>query len=93
MYEPQVIVYGFDSLHRVVDYLFLKSPYITIDNMLSIANDMISVSEVNKVYAIDNTKILHKEFMKMIKSKDFVEQLIFEETVAKHGLLLKKKKA
>lgn len=91
MYEPQVFVYGFDSLHRVVDYLFLRSPYITIGNMLEIANDMISISEIKKVYAIDNTKILHKEFMKMMKSKDFVDTFIFEETVAKNGLLLKEK--
>lgn len=86
--EQKVYLYGFNKLHEVVKWQFLKSPYITIRNLCQTADYIASANpDVVKVWAVDDRPGLYWDYRDAM-THDFAEEFAFEDMVAREGLLL-----
>lgn len=92
MFRRQVYLYAFDKLHRVVDHTYLEEAAITIQNIRTVASNMLDMdNSIQAVYAIDNRRGLGREFHQTVTSHDFTKHLEFEDTVDYDGMLILKR--
>lgn len=84
--EKKVYLYGFDTLHKVLKWQFLKEPYISVANICQTADWIMSQNpDVVAVYAVDDRPGLYWDFRDACKH-DFAEEFAFEDMIAREGL-------
>ena len=85
--EKRVYLYAFDEVLRIVDTKFLMDDAISIVNMVRTANWMRSqYPQTVAIYAVDNRRGLHSEYLESMKTRDFTKQVEFADTVRREGI-------
>ena len=86
MYERRVYLYGFDSLHCIVDCEYIRGSSVSIWSINQIAREMMTNNVIKSVYAVDNSSRLAADYWKSVKSKDFTTHIEFEDFVKQNGI-------
>lgn len=85
----RVYLYAFNNVLEIVDAKFLEDDAISVRNIRRLANWMRDTyPEPVAIYAVDNRRGLHKEYLESVKTKDFTKHVEFADIINREGILI-----
>ena len=85
----RVYLYAFNNVLEDVDMKFLKDDAISVLNIRRLANWMRGdYPEPVVIYAVDNRRGLHQEYLESVKTKDFTKHVEFADIINREGILI-----
>lgn len=82
----RVYLYAFNNVLEIVDAKFLEDDAISVLNIRRLANWMRDTyPEPVAIYAVDNRRGLHKEYLESVKTKDFTKHVEFADIINREG--------
>ncbi len=85
----RVYLYAFNNVLEVVDMKFLKDDAISVLNIRRLANWMRGdYPEPVVIYAVDNRRGPHQEYLESVKTKDFTKHVEFADIINREGILI-----
>lgn len=85
----RVYLYAFNDVLEIVDTKFLEDDAISVLNIRRLANWMRGhLSRTVVIYAVDNRRGLHQEYLESVKTKDFTKHVEFADIINREGILI-----
>lgn len=85
--SKRVFLYGFDNLHRVVNYKFITEENFSIREINRVAEYMrYQRDDIVHIYCVDDRPGLKRYFNEVVKNRHFTKDFEFEDMISRDGI-------